>query len=83
MQVILQILALPCATLSFEMAAEISFPVPEGFSASFANFYIKLTSFILIQISSPFIETNHISALFWLYFGIQAASCVLGLFVRE
>ena len=27
-QIILQLLALPCATLSFEMAAEISFPVP-------------------------------------------------------
>ena len=54
-QILIQISGPPSASLCFEMAAEISFPVSEGFSSSFLNFFYKLTTVALMQVSSIFI----------------------------
>ena len=40
-------------------------------------------SFILIMVSSPFVMNDSIDNLIWIFIGLQAASCVAILFVKE
>ena len=75
--------ATPCCSLSYELGVELSYPVPEGFSASMENFALKSAALVLVILSTPFTVYNIVDLILVIFFAAQSIAFSLIVIMDE